>query len=59
MCALNLSFAIPQTSKEILKQINNTKEDNAYLEDNKYEVGSPKILFERIDKEKFLSEHDL
>ena len=59
VCALNLSFAIPQTSKEILKQINNTKEDNAYLEDNKYEVGSPKILFERIDKEKFLSEHDL
>ncbi len=59
VCALNLSFAIPQTSKEILKQINNTKEDNIYLEDNKYEVGSSKILFERIDKEKFLSEHDL
>ena len=59
VCALNLSFAIPQASKEILKQINNTKEDNTYLENNVYEVGRPKILFERIDKEKFLSEHDL
>lgn len=59
VCSINLSFAIPQTSKEILRQINNMEEDNTYLEDNKYEVGIPKILFERIDKEKFLSEHDL
>ena len=59
VCSINLSFAIPQTSKEILRQINNMEEDNIYLEDNKYEVGTPKILFERIDKEKFLSEHDL
>ena len=59
VCSINLSFAIPQTSKEILRQINNMEEDNTYLEDNKYEVGTPKILFERIDKEKFLSEHDL
>ena len=59
VCSINLSFAIPSTSKEILRQINNTKEDNSYLDDNKYEVNSPEILFERIDKEKFLNEHNL
>ena len=59
VCSINLSFAIPSTSKEILRQINNTKEDNNYLDDNKYEVNSPEILFERIDKEKFLNEHNL
>ncbi len=59
VCAINLSFAIPFTSKEILRQINNEKQENHYLKDNKYEVGIPKVLFQRIDKEKFLKEHDL
>ena len=59
VCSINLSFAIPSTSKEFLRQINNTKEDNSYLDYNKYEVNSPEILFERIDKEKFLNEHNL
>lgn len=59
VCSINLSFAIPSTSKEILRQINNTREDNCYLKDNKYEVGTPSVLFQRIDKDKFLKEHDL
>ncbi len=59
VCAINLSFAIPSTSKEILRQINNERGENYYLKDNKYEVGTPKVLFQRIDKEKFLKEHDL
>lgn len=59
VCSINLSFTIPSTSKEILRQINNTREDNSYLKDNKYEVGTPSVLFQRIDKDKFLKEHDL
>ena len=59
VCALSLSFAIPSTSKEILRQINNNKSELSYLEDNMYEVITPKPLFNRIDKEKFLKEHDL
>ena len=59
VCSINLSFAIPSTSKEIFRQINNTREENSYLKDNKYEVGTPSVLFQRIDKEKFLKEHDL
>ena len=59
VCSINLSFAIPSTSKEILRQIDNTREENSYLKDNKYEVGTPSVLFQRIDKDKFLKEHDL
>ena len=59
VCSINLSFAIPSTSKEILRQINNEKQENHYLKDNRYEVGTPNVLFQRIDKEKFLKEHDL
>ena len=59
VCSINLSFSIPSTSKEILRQINNERCENQYLKDNKYEVGTPKVLFQRIDKEKFLKEHDL
>ena len=59
VCSINLSFAVPSTFKEILRQINNTREENSYLKDNKYEVGTPSVLFQRIDKDKFLKEHDL
>ncbi len=59
VCSINLSFAIPSTSKEIFRQINNTKEENSYLKGNKYEVGTPSVLFQRIDKDKFFKEHDL
>lgn len=59
VCSINLSFAVPSTSKEILRQINNIREENSYLKDNKYEVENPSVLFQRIDKDKFLKEHDL
>ena len=59
VCSINLSFAIPSTSKEIFRQINNTREENSYLKGNKYEVGTPSVLFQRIDKDKFFKEHDL
>ena len=59
VCAVSLSFAIPSTSLEIAKQINNEKKDNCYLKNNKYEVGTPSVLFQRIDKEKFLKEYNL
>ena len=57
--AINLSFAIPSTSREILRQLNNNKEDNKFLISNEYDVVNPKPLFERIDKNKFLKEHNL
>lgn len=59
VCSINLYFAVPSTSKEILRQINNIREENSYLKDNKYEVETPSVLFQRIDKDKFLKEHDL
>ena len=59
VCSINLFFAIPSTSKEILRQINNERRENNYLKDNIYEVGTPKVLFQRIDKEKFMKENDL
>ena len=59
VCSINLSFAIPSTSKEILRQINNERRENNYLKDNIYEVETPKVLFQRIDKEKFMKENDL
>ena len=59
VCALSLNFAIPSTSREIIRQLNNKSSDIKYLEDNNYEVISPKPLFGRIDKDTFLKEHDL
>lgn len=47
---------MPETNEKILKQINNTREEFNYIEDNKYELTTPEVLFQRIDKEKFLEE---
>jgi len=47
---------LPDTSNEILRQINNTDKTINYVNDNKYEVIEPSILFQRIDKDKFFSE---
>ena len=54
VCACLLEPFMPSTSNEILKQINNDKRDLAYLDNNNYELGTPEILFKRIDKEQFL-----
>ena len=58
VCGILLKPFIPDTSDKIKIQINNTKEDLKYLEDNTYEVGTPEALFMRIDKDKLLSELD-
>ena len=52
VCGLILEPFMPDTSKEILKQLN--IEDNSlnYNEDNKYELGEAHPLFQRIDKSK-------
>ncbi|MBE6157720.1 MAG: methionine--tRNA ligase [Firmicutes bacterium] len=56
VCARLLSPFITSTSQEIIKQINNDKEDLCYLENNEYTLGTPEILFKRIDKDKFFQE---
>jgi len=56
VCARLLSPFITNTSQKIIKQINNDKEDLCYLENNEYTLGTPEILFKRIDKDKFFQE---
>ena len=56
VCGLLLNPFITETSEKIKTQINNTKEDLSYLEDNSYEVGTPEALFMRIDLDKKLEE---
>ena len=56
VCAILLQPFMPETNEKILKQINNTREEFNYIEDNKYELTTPEVLFQRIDKEKFLEE---
>jgi len=52
VCALILEPFMPDTSKEILKQINNSNDSLEVAEDNSYELGEASPLFKRIDKEK-------
>ena len=54
VCACLLEPFMPSTSAEILKQIDNEKNDLVFLDDNNYELSTPEILFKRIDKEQFL-----
>ena len=55
VCAYELQAFLPNTSEEICKQLNiNLKDTENKVE--VYEVGEPKPLFERIDKEKKLAE---
>ncbi len=52
VCALLLEPFMPDTSSEILKQINNNKDSLELLADNSYDLGEASPLFKRIDKEK-------
>ena len=54
VCAILLKPYLPTTSDEIIKQLNNQATAFNYLTNNNYQLGQPRILFERIDKEKFL-----
>ena len=59
VCSIFLSPYLPDTSNKIKSQINNSKEERFYLEDNSYTVGTPEALFMRIDKDKKLEELNL
>ena len=48
VCANHLSPFLPDTSERIIRQLNNFKEEETYLEDNIYEVIEPEVLFKRI-----------
>ena len=52
VCAVLLESFLPDTSKEILTQINNQKNDTKHLEDNSYKLGEPSPIFKRIDVKK-------
>ena len=52
VCAVLLESFLPDTSQEILKQINNQKKDTKYTEDNSYELTEPSPIFKRIDVNK-------
>ena len=56
VCAIFLEPFMPDTSKEILKQLNNFNKTVKYVDDNNYQVTSPSVLFMRIDKDKFFTE---
>lgn len=52
VCGLILEPFMPDTSKEILKQLNIDDNSLGYNENNKYELGEAHPLFQRIDKSK-------
>ena len=52
ICGALLEAFMPDTSAEILRQINLSDKTYSYKEDNSYELGQPSALFQRIDKDK-------
>ncbi len=50
VCALLLEPFMPDTSKNILEQINNSNSELRYISDNIYDLNDPKALFMRISK---------
>ena len=52
ICGALLEAFMPDTSAEILRQINLNDKTYSYKEDNSYELGQPSALFQRIDKDK-------
>ena len=56
VCGIFLSPYLPDTSEKIKTQINNSRNELTYLNDNYYEVSNPEALFMRIDKDKKLEE---
>lgn len=49
VCANLLKPFLPDTSSRIIKQLNNNREDSSYIEENVYKVGTPEVLFKRIE----------
>ena len=56
VCAVFLKPFLPDTSDEILKQLNIDNKEESYIDSLEYHTGSPSPLFQRIDKEKKLEE---
>ena len=52
VCGSLLEAFMPNTSSEILKQINLDDKTYNYIDNNNYELGQPSALFQRIDKDK-------
>ena len=57
VCGILLEPFMPDTSKNILKQLNIDTKDINYVENNKYSLSKPEILFARIDTDKFFEEN--
>ena len=56
VCAIMIKPFMPETSDKILSQINNDNNSFGFTVDNEYQLNTPEVLFQRIDKEKFLAE---
>lgn len=56
VCGILLKPYLPETSSNILKQINSNDLSLTYNDSNTYSVLNPSILFYRIDKDKKLKE---
>ena len=46
-----LDSFLPETSEKIFNQLNNNKQEEEFLLDNKYHLGTPSPLFMRIEKD--------
>ncbi len=51
VCSLHLRPFLVETTDKIFEQINNHNEELKYLNNNIYNVGTPEVLFKRIEKE--------
>ena len=56
VCAIEIEPFLPDTSKEILRQLGTNVLDNKYCINNIYEVNEPVPIFLRIDIQKKLEE---
>ena len=56
VCAIEIEPFLPDTSKEILRQLGIDVLDNKYCDNNTYEVSEPVPIFLRIDIQKKLEE---
>ena len=56
VCALEIIPFLPETGKEILRQINAIDDVHQFKNDSVYEVSDPSVLFARIDIPKKLEE---
>ena len=45
--------SVELSGKEILRQINSNDKSLLFVDNNIYKLNEPKVLFQRIDKDKF------